>query len=69
MFADDAILISETAEGLQLDIDKIKEYSDNWLLKIYSEKTTVMIFNKKGNMLKDKFDLGINPMRNVISYK
>ena len=39
MFADDAILISETAEGLQLAIDKIKEYSDNWLLKINSEKT------------------------------
>ena len=68
MFADDAILISETAEGLQLAIDKIKEYSDNWLLKINTEKTKVMIFNKTGKLLKDKFVLGISPIENVTSY-
>ena len=65
MFADDAVLISESAEGLQHALDKIKEFSDKLLLKINTEKTKVMIFNKSGKLLKDKFTLGNVPLQNV----
>ena len=51
MFADDAILISESAEGLQHALDKIIEFSDKWLLKTTTENTKVMIFNKSGRSL------------------
>ena len=68
MFADDAVLISESAERLQHAFNKIKECSDKWLLKINTEKTKVMIFNKLGRLLKDKFTLGNDPLQNVNSY-
>ena len=68
MFADDAVLISESAEGLQHALDKIKEFSDKWLLNINTEKTKVMIFNKSGKLLKDKFTLGNVHLQNVNSY-
>ena len=68
MFADDAVLISESAEGLQHALDKIKEFSDKWLLKINTEKTKVMIFNKSGKLLNDGFTLGNVPLQNVNSY-
>ena len=68
MFADDAVLISESAEGLQHALDKIKEFSDKWLLRINTEKTKIMIFNKSGKLLKDGFTLGNVPLQNVNSY-
>ena len=68
MFADDAVLISESAEGLQHALDKIKEFSNKWLLKINTEKTKIMIFNKSGKLLKDGFTLGNVPLQNVNSY-
>ncbi len=68
MFADDAVLLSETREGLQQSLEKIKEYCDNWLLKINSDKTKVMIFNKSGRLLKEKFTLGNEQLENVSSY-
>lgn len=44
-FADDVVLMSESAEGLQLSIDKIKEYADKWLLKVNTDKSKIIIFN------------------------
>ena len=68
MFADDAVLISESAEALQLAIDKIKKFSENWFLKINCNKTKIMIFNQAGRLLKYKFTLRNVPIDNVSRY-
>ena len=68
MFADDLVLISETAEGLQNSLDKIRSYCEKWLLTINSDKTKIMIFNKPGKLIKDKFTLGNVPIENANSY-
>ena len=68
MFADDAVLLSETPEGLQHALGKVNDYCENWLLKINADKTKVMIFNKSGRLVKEKFTLGDDLLENVNSY-
>ena len=48
MFADDLILMSESAEGLQKCLDKLQEYCTKWCLTVNIDKTKVIIFNKGG---------------------
>lgn len=48
MFADDLILISQTAEGLQNSLNVLNKHANEWKLKINTSKTKVMIFNKQG---------------------
>ena len=50
MFADDLVLISETAEGLQNCLNALQNYCDKWCLSINTDKTKVMIFNKGGHI-------------------
>ena len=48
MYADDLILLSETKDGLQSCLNKLKEYSLKWNLKINLKKTQVIIFQNGG---------------------
>ena len=48
MFADDLVLLSESAEGLQKCIDKLDDYCSMWGLSVNIDKTKVIIFNKGG---------------------
>ena len=50
MYADDLILLSNTEEGLQEQIDKMGIYCDKWKLDVNIKKTKIMIFNR-GNKL------------------
>ena len=68
MFADDAVLLSETPEGLQHALRKVKNYCENWRLKINADKTKVMIFNKSGRLVKEKLTLGDDLLENGNSY-
>lgn len=52
LYADDLVLISQTANGLQKLLDKLKTYCDMWNLKVNTDKTKVIIFNKSGKLLK-----------------
>lgn len=45
MFADDILLLSETADGLQKSISKLHEYCAKWQLSINAKKSKVMIFS------------------------
>ena len=49
MYADDLILLSDTPEGLQRQIDKLSKYCDDWRLNINLKKTKMMIFNRGNN--------------------
>ena len=46
MFADDIVLLSDTAENLQSSMDVLSEWSHKWMLKINNGKTKVVHFRK-----------------------
>ena len=51
MFADDLVLMSVSATGLQKCLCKLQQYRDTWCLEINIDKTKVMIFNKGGHKI------------------
>ena len=48
MYADDLIIISESKEGLQKQLNKLNEYCKKWKLEVNIKKTKIMIFNRAG---------------------
>lgn len=59
LYADDIVLLSESAKGLQFSLNRLHQYCSNWDLQVNINKTKVMIFNKGGRLLKNthfKFD-------------
>ena len=46
LFADDAVIFSETQKGLQKSLDNLYEYFERWKLKVNVEKTKVVIYKK-----------------------
>ena len=52
VFADDLVLLSNTAEGLQCCLDKLLTYTRRWNLKVNIDMTKVIIFNKGGHIIK-----------------
>ena len=51
MFADDLILLSQSAAGLQKCLDKLQNYCQKWCLSININKTKVLIFNRGGKKI------------------
>jgi hypothetical protein len=53
MYADDIILLSKSAKGLQekLDIHVLNTYCKDWCLTVNTSKTKILIFNKAGRLL------------------
>ena len=51
LYADDIVLLSNTAEGLQNALNKLGNICETWNLKINISKTKVMVFNKSGKLL------------------
>jgi hypothetical protein len=52
MYADDLVLLSQSYEGLQSLLERLKSFCDTWNLKVNVDKTKIMIFNKSGKILK-----------------
>jgi hypothetical protein len=50
-FADDVVLLSKTAQGMQTCLNRLQEYCKNWCLELNTEKTKTIIFNKSGKFL------------------
>lgn len=66
MFADDLILLSSSAEGLQKSINAVSSHAKSWKLKINKDKSNVMIFSSNGHILKNyAFSLDNEPMEIV----
>jgi hypothetical protein len=55
MYADDIILLSSTAEGLQAKLDILDSYCNDWCLTVNPTKTKILVFNKAGRHLRHKF--------------
>jgi hypothetical protein len=56
LYADNVILLSQTAEGLQSKLDKLlQSFCMDWCLDVNTAKTKVLVFNKAGCLLKILF--------------
>ena len=69
MYADDLILLSETKEGLQTKLDKLKDYCDKWQLDVNIKKTKVMIFNRGNKLIKSNINYKNVQLQNVKYFK
>jgi hypothetical protein len=50
MYADDLVLLSESAAGLQTQIDSLYTYCNQWGLEVNTEKTKILVFRKAGRV-------------------
>ena len=54
LFADDAVIFSETPEGLQKSLDNFEIYCKKWNLTVNVEKTKVVVFRKGGILARNE---------------
>jgi hypothetical protein len=45
LYADDTVLLAESAEELQLELNYFYEYCEKWNLKVNTKKSKVMFFS------------------------
>ena len=48
MYAEDKVVFSETAEGLQNGLNCMYQYCQEWKLSVSTQKSKVMVFRKGG---------------------
>ena len=51
LYADDVVLVSQSAQGLQNCLDKLGNYCQSWCLDIYYNKSQVLLFNHTGRLV------------------
>ena len=59
MFADDLVLVSQSADGLQTCLTNLESYCNKWCLTVNTDKTKIIIFNKGGHKI-SRFTFKIN---------
>ena len=69
LWADDLVMISETKEGLTKMMEKLSEFASQNGLKINSEKTKCMIFNKNGRHIRCNIKCGDMIIHSTREYK
>ena len=57
LYADDLVILSDFKKGLQRKLDKMTKFEEDKDLAVNIKKTKVMIFNKKGGLIKDIFKI------------
>ena len=50
LFADDAVIFSETPDGLQKSLDNFEIYCQKWNLTVNVDKTKIVVFRKAGHL-------------------
>ena len=50
LYADDIVLISDTAQGLQKGLDLLSDYCSRWRMIINKLKTKVLVFHESGSL-------------------
>ena len=69
LWADDIVLLSESEDGINRLLQDLHRYTEINQLKVNTEKTKCMIFNKTGRLLHKTFYLGNYKLETVRSYK
>jgi hypothetical protein len=68
-YADDLVLISDSKQGLQKQLDILDTYCKDWCLTVSINKTKKNIFNKTGRLIKDNFILDGQEIECITRYK
>ncbi|CAM4712644.1 unnamed protein product [Leuciscus chuanchicus] len=70
LYADDLVLLSPTAQGLQQHLDLLENYCQNWALAVNLTKTNIMIFQKKPRCQEHRyqFSLGSTALDHTMQY-
>ena len=69
LYADDTVLISESAEDLQVFLNAFEQYCTKWKLTVNVDKTKVVIFSKDRLSTKYNFYFQYVPLDIVKEYK
>ena len=69
MYADDLVIMSETESGIQNCLNKLKEYTDKWKLKLNIKKTKIMVFQSAGRRRSTNFYFGTEIIEKAQNYK
>ena len=68
LYADDTVILAESASQLQMALDAAHEYCETWGLSVNSNKTKVMIFSKGRIRIKPSLNFGGNELEVVDEY-
>ena len=70
LFADDLVLLSPTADGLQQSLDLLEHYCQTWALTVNPTKTKIMIFQKRSRSqdILPKFSIGRKHVEHCTHY-
>ena len=52
IYADDLVIMSTSAEGLQECLNKLATYCNKWRLQVNLKKTKIILFNRQGSLIK-----------------
>ena len=70
MYADDLVVLSLSLDDLQIKLNNLKEYCQEWGLEVNRSKTKVMVFAKYGHKQPTRnIYIGSEPLEWVSSYK
>lgn len=69
LYADDVVLLSSSAAGLQKCLDKLDNFTNDWRMTVNLKKTKVLVFNKSGRKSNIEFKYKNEVIENVQTYK
>ena len=69
LYADDLILISKSANGLQERLNALNRFCKDWCLTVNINKTKVLVFNKAGRFISQNFKFNNISINCVQQYK
>ena len=71
LYADDLVLVAETPEDLQTQLDVLKDFTENIMMKVNIGKTKVMVLrkNKRKSQSQKTWFLGEQELKECDSYK
>ena len=69
IYADEVVLLSASAAGMQDKLKRLEEFCDDWRLNVNTDKTKIIVFNKAGRIIKSKFKFKNEIIDGVSSYR
>lgn len=66
MYADDLIILSETKNGLQTSLNRLKDYCDTWMLEVNTDKSKIMCITDQNDTV---FEYDKTPLINIQELK
>ena len=69
LYADDVVLFSSSAAGLQQRLNSLSKFCKDWCLDVNVDKTNVLVFNKAGRLSKEKFYFDAHELECVQHYR